>query len=258
MTIGLEDDGDPTTGLTGGAMYNTVVDMDLEERTMVALRQETGKAGRSTLQTEAAKTAGNTHYNGMQKIDEVDKEEEDKDKEILGMKTRSLKKINISFKVKLDGEKISSTDTQSEHEPMKGSNKPPMSHHPIMSKIANFVAAAEKRCKIVKVISSKNKLVLDTKSCMDSWLINKFKAFFAYSVVKNWSRNVQVTLGRFPPELTFLNTPRRCAIPRDSPKFFKILRIEMKNYSHHHDNGNVLNQSSMDIAPFITNLSDEI
>jgi hypothetical protein len=28
----------------------------------------------------------------------------------------------------------------------------------------------------------------------------------------------------------------------------------MKNYSHHHDNVNVLNQSSMDIAPFITNL----
>jgi hypothetical protein len=27
-----------------------------------------------------------------------------------------------------------------------------------------------------------------------------------------------------------LNTPRRCAIPRDSPKFFKILRIEIKNY----------------------------
>jgi hypothetical protein len=27
-------------------------------------------------------------------------------------------------------------------------------------------------------------------------------------------------IGGFPPELTFLNTPRRCAIPRDSPKFF--------------------------------------
>jgi hypothetical protein len=45
---------------------------------------------------------------------------------------------------------------------------------------------------------------------------------------------------------------------RDSPKFFKILRIEMKNYSHHLDNGNVLNRSSMDISPFITNLSGEI
>jgi hypothetical protein len=54
------------------------------------------------------------------------------------------------------------------------------------------------------------------------------------------------------------NMPRRCAIPHDSPKFFKILRIEMKNYSHHHDNGNVLNRTSMDVAPFITNLPDEI
>jgi hypothetical protein len=40
--------------------------------------------------------------------------------------------------------------------------------------------------------------------------------------------------------------------------FFKILRIEMKNYSHHLDNGNVLNQTSMDIGPFIANLLDEI
>jgi hypothetical protein len=36
------------------------------------------------------------------------------------------------------------------------------------------------------------------------------------------------------------------------------LRIEMKNYSHHLDNGNVLNRSSMDIELFNTNLLDEI
>jgi hypothetical protein len=30
----------------------------------------------------------------------------------------------------------------------------------------------------------------------------------------------------------------------------------MKNYLHHHDNGNVLNRSSMYIAPFISKLSD--
>jgi hypothetical protein len=41
-------------------------------------------------------------------------------------------------------------------------------------------------------------------------------------------------------------------------KFFKILRIEMKNYSHHNDNGSVLNQPSMDINLFNTNLSDKI
>jgi hypothetical protein len=57
----------------------------------------------------------------------------------------------------------------------------------------------------------------------------------------------------------FNNMPRRCAIPRDSPKFFKILRIEMKNYSHYHKDGNVMDQSSMDIDLFNTNfLSDEI
>jgi hypothetical protein len=32
----------------------------------------------------------------------------------------------------------------------------------------------------------------------------------------------------------------------------------MKNYSHHHDNGNVLDRSSMDIAPLITIILDEI
>jgi hypothetical protein len=32
----------------------------------------------------------------------------------------------------------------------------------------------------------------------------------------------------------------------------------MKNYSHHHKNGNVLNQTSMDIDFFSTNLLDEI
>jgi hypothetical protein len=44
---------------------------------------------------------------------------------------------------------------------------------------------------------------------------------------------------------------------RYSPKFFKILKLNGK-LSHHDDNGNVLNQTSMDIIPFITNLSDEI
>jgi hypothetical protein len=41
-------------------------------------------------------------------------------------------------------------------------------------------------------------------------------------------------------------------------KFLKILRIEMENYSHHRDNGNVINQTSMGIDLFNTNLSDEI
>jgi hypothetical protein len=64
-----------------------------------------------------------------------------------------------------------------------------------------------------------------------------------------------IILGWFPLIPVFFE---RVAEVRDSPKFFKILRIEMKNYSHHLDNGNVLNITSMDIAPFITNLLDDI
>jgi hypothetical protein len=57
----------------------------------------------------------------------------------------------------------------------------------------------------------------------------------------------------------FLNVSWRCAIPRDKQNSFKkLLRIEMKNYSHHNDNGNVLNRTSMDIGPFTTNLPEEI
>jgi hypothetical protein len=57
--------------------------------------------------------------------------------------------------------------------------------------------------------------------------------------------------GGVPIKLIF---SERVAEVRVSPKFFKILRIEMKNYSHHHDNGNVLNRTSMDIDLFNTNL----
>jgi hypothetical protein len=41
-------------------------------------------------------------------------------------------------------------------------------------------------------------------------------------------------------------------------KFLKIIRIEMENYSHHHDNGNVMNQTSMGINLFNANLQDDI
>jgi hypothetical protein len=58
-----------------------------------------------------------------------------------------------------------------------------------------------------------------------------------------------------PSEICF---SERVAEVRDSPKFFTILRIEMKNYSHHLDNGNVLNRTSMDINLFNTHLLDEI
>jgi hypothetical protein len=46
--------------------------------------------------------------------------------------------------------------------------------------------------------------------------------------------------------------------PRQGKLFSKILRIEMENYSHHHDNGNVLNSTSMDIDLFNINLFDKM
>jgi hypothetical protein len=46
---------------------------------------------------------------------------------------------------------------------------------------------------------------------------------------------------------------QRCAIPGDRQNSLKYQELN----SHHHDNGNVMNQSSMDIGPFITNLSDK-
>jgi hypothetical protein len=45
---------------------------------------------------------------------------------------------------------------------------------------------------------------------------------------------------------------------RDTSRQGKLLRILLKILSYHHDNGNVLSQTSMDKSPFITNLSDEI
>ena len=38
----------------------------------------------------------------------------------------------------------------------------------------------------------------------------------------------------------------------------KLLRIEMENYSHQHENGKVLNRTSMDIDLFKINIPDEI
>jgi hypothetical protein len=190
MTMGLEDEGDPATGPTGVADDSVEVAMDLEEVSLSIAGKLMGQSGKSSLQTEAAKTASNT-TTGMQKIEEGNEDEEED--EVLGLKTRNWRKINISFEVELDGDEISTPHVQSKHEPMKGSNIP-MNHHSIMSKIANFVAAAEKKCKTVRVMSSKNKMVLDTRVCMYS-SINKFNFFFfAYSIVKNRQRNVQVIL----------------------------------------------------------------
>jgi hypothetical protein len=123
----------------------------------------------------------------MQKIDEEDEEEE----EILGMKTRNRRKINLSFAIELKGQDGDDIRTPDQKE---GNNDTKMKHHPIMSKIANFIVAVKKKCNTVKIMSSKKKMVLDTKVCMNSWSINELKSFFAYSIVNNRNRNVQVTL----------------------------------------------------------------
>jgi hypothetical protein len=48
------------------------------------------------------------------------------------------------------------------------------------------------------------------------------------------------------------------AIPRVRKILLKLLRIEIENQSHQHDNGNVLNQTSMGIDLFNTYLLDEM
>jgi hypothetical protein len=182
MTMGLEDDGVPTTGNIGAVTDAAVVGMDIEERTETVVAQLDGIPKRSSLQTEVVKSVGKKSI-GMQKIDE---EEEEDDDDILGIKTRNWKQINLSFTVDLigqEGEDIRRTDYFQCTGPKEGNNMP-MKHHPIMSKIANFLASVEKKCPTVKVMSSKKKMVLDVKACTDSWSINAFKTSFAYSVSK--------------------------------------------------------------------------
>jgi hypothetical protein len=192
MTMGFEDNGDPTAGQTEGAVDTAEVGMDLEESTEAVTWKLRKNSRSSSLQNEAAKTACNTTTTttttaGMQKINEEDEEEE----EILGMKNRNWRKINLSFTIELsgqDGDDIGAPDQK------EGNNNNKMKHHPIMSKIANFLVAVEKKCNTVKEMSSKKKMVLDSKVCMDSWSINEVKSCFAYSIAKNRQRNVQVTL----------------------------------------------------------------
>jgi CO/xanthine dehydrogenase Mo-binding subunit len=79
MTMGLMDDGDQTTRLTGTAADAAVVGMDLEETSAVDAKQLAQKSGSSSLQKEAARSAGKTTTTvaGMQKIDEGNEAEEE-------------------------------------------------------------------------------------------------------------------------------------------------------------------------------------
>ena len=62
-------------------------------------------------------------------------------------------------------------------------------------------------------------------------------------------------LGRFPPKLVTFVTACDTLQHR---KLLKILRIEMENYPHQHENGNVLNWTSVGINLFNINLPERI
>jgi hypothetical protein len=64
MTMGFEGDGDPPTGRTGAATDVAEFAMDLEEALDEVAGQFVENSGRSSLQTEGAKTAG-TFTTGM-------------------------------------------------------------------------------------------------------------------------------------------------------------------------------------------------
>ncbi|OEU05852.1 hypothetical protein FRACYDRAFT_257814, partial [Fragilariopsis cylindrus CCMP1102] len=69
MTMGFDGGSDPPAGIARDADDTVEVEMDLEETTDPAVGRSGENSGRSSLQTEAAKTAGKA-TNGMQKIDE--------------------------------------------------------------------------------------------------------------------------------------------------------------------------------------------
>jgi hypothetical protein len=103
---------------------------------------------------------------GMKKIDEEDEEAQEEEEDELRMQTGNWRKINSSFAVDLegqDGEDIKDTDQKFE-----GDTDNKMKNHPIMSKIAKFMIAIEKKCNTVKIMTSKKQMVLDSKACIDS------------------------------------------------------------------------------------------
>jgi hypothetical protein len=157
LTLGFDDDGDPLVGGTEEAKDNGDVRMgfeetaeefvmNLEKNVASSLQKETARTSKSTSTGSLATTTAT----GMKKIEEEDEDEEDEE---VGMKTRNWRKINLSFTVVLegqDGEDIKAPDQLHE-----GNNNSKMKHHPIMSKIAKFMIAVEKKCNTVNIMSSK-------------------------------------------------------------------------------------------------------
>jgi hypothetical protein len=118
----------------------------------------------------------------MQKTDEENSNEEEK---FDNYNYRKWRKINVAFKADLTGEEISSPNSLNT---LDEESYKPMKHHPIMLKLAKFVAATQKKCKTVKIMSSRNRLVLDTKVCIDSWSINQFKEHFDWGLQRKDNR----------------------------------------------------------------------
>ena len=61
-------------------------------------------------------------------------------------------------------------------------------------------------------------------------------------------------IGRVPSHGGFFECGTQRAIASRQGKFFEIIKNRNGKLSHHHQNGNVLNQTSMDIYLFNTNL----
>jgi hypothetical protein len=149
--MGLDVDVDPTAGQTEEAVDTAAVGTDIEETTEAAVGHMEKNSGSTSLQKEAARsgrTSTTATATGMKKIEGEDEEEEEQ--EILGTKTRIWRKINLSFAIELggeDGDDIRAPDQK------EGNNDNKMKHHPIMSKIAKFMLAVEKKCDTVKIMS---------------------------------------------------------------------------------------------------------
>jgi hypothetical protein len=115
MTMGFngDGDGDPTAGQTEEAVDTVEDEMELEETPEAVVEHMEKNSGSTLLQKEAARTSTTMTTTptkmtktktGMKKIDDEDEEEEEG--ELLGMKTRNWRKINLSYTVVLDGQDI--------------------------------------------------------------------------------------------------------------------------------------------------------
>jgi hypothetical protein len=95
MTVGFDDEVDPTAGQTEEAVDTSEEEMELEETTEAVVGHMAKNAGSTSLQNEAARSAhtSTTTTTGMHNIEEGDEEEEEE--EILGMKNGNWKKQQL-------------------------------------------------------------------------------------------------------------------------------------------------------------------